>query len=68
MNGTDLIQELSDRAQKIGLTRLSICKQAGVAPPTFRRWVDGKTIPRYQSLLDIKRIVEDAESALKVET
>ena len=65
MSGTELIQELSERARKIGLARVDICQKAGIAPLTFRRWVNGEVVPRYHNLLEVKRIVEEAESALK---
>lgn len=38
-------KEIKDRAEAIGLSYVSLCKEAGVAPSTFNRWLNGKTDP-----------------------
>lgn len=51
-------KEIKDRAEDIGLSYVSLCKEAGVAPSTFNRWLNGKTNP----IKSYRQIVETLEA------
>jgi len=58
------VRMIEDRAKTIGLSIAEICRRAGIANSTFKRWKSGQTEPQFRVYRKLLSALENAENEM----
>jgi predicted transcriptional regulator len=64
MNPIDIVDDLTQRARRAGLSMAEVCRRAGIAESTPSRWKAGTFEPRLSVLRKVEDVIAAEEKRL----
>lgn len=56
-NNSEIINEIEERADFLGITPAKLFEYSGLAPSQFYRWKNNETSPTYNSITRVKQAI-----------